>query len=717
MMREEISLAGLWRYHTGDPVDGDAAVADYDDTGWPEMELPANWHLRGLEAHGAVWFRQTMALPTRFAGRHLRLCFDGVDYFADVWLNGSYLGRHEGYFQPFAFDVSAIMRPDEPNVLAVRVDSPWEAFGAVWHLRKRLVKGILNHHDTRPGGGWGIQGQELNTGGIWNDVRLLSHEAIRLDGVHVIPRLTANHRRATVDVVATVENHSTEPVEVHLVGVVMPENFGTIRSIVAELGARVTVQPGRQQVRLSTQIDRPALWWSWDLGEPNLYRLDLVAESIGSTLDRLSTRFGIRSVSVDADWVWRLNGQRIFLRGTNYIPTQWLAEMDEAAFRRDANLMREANVNVVRVHAHVNRDELYRVADEAGLLVWQDFALQWGYDDSETFKQSALRQQREMIEQLHNHPSIAVWCCHNESPWAAPWMAEKVPDYDPDQNRDLDERLAADARRLDPTRVVHLSSGTGDAHAHVGWYSGNSMWDFRDLPGAPFVTEFGAQALPSALSLARIFPPEQLWPPDWDAWAFHDFQREETFDNAGIAIGATIEEFVANSQAYQARLTQYAVECYRRAKWRPMTGVFQFMFVDGWPSITWSVLDRWRQPKAGFDALRRAFQPVLPSAECHADRFPTGEAVQLPLWVINDLPRPLPDSVLHWALVRGGKVCQTGEERLDVPADAVIAAGHVAGDPALPHGDYVLQLRLVRRGGKTLSANETHFTIGQEASR
>jgi len=175
---QTLNLHGTWRYQPAD--DPDFYRPELDDSGWPGMQIPGSWFLAGLDHHGVVWFRrdfETDLAPGQFA----TLQFDGVDYFADVFLNGVYLGRHEGYFDPFSFDVTPLLLQGR-NLLAVRVDSPFEPVGPDgWHMHKQLIKGVLNHHDCRPGGGWVGEGQAYNTGGIWNRVALHIHNAVTFD--------------------------------------------------------------------------------------------------------------------------------------------------------------------------------------------------------------------------------------------------------------------------------------------------------------------------------------------------------------------------------------------------------------------------------------------------------------------------------------------------------------------------------------------------------
>ncbi len=175
-------------------------------------------------------------------------------------------------------------------------------------------------------------------------------------------------------------------------------------------------------------------------------------------------------------------------------------------FPRDVDLAREANLNTLRVHAHILPREFYEACDRAGILVWQDFPFQWGYSDDPEFHSEAARQMQAMVTGLYNHASIIAWCCHNESPCDAPWMAVQAGGkFDPTHNRDLDAKLEILVGKLDQTRYIHRNSGSGDGHVYPGWYVGH--WrDFENIPGAPFITEYGAQGLPIKENLKRMVP-------------------------------------------------------------------------------------------------------------------------------------------------------------------------------------------------------------------
>ena len=206
------------------------------------------------------------------------------------------------------------------------------------------------------------------------------------------------------------------------------------------------------------------------------------------------------------------------------------------------------------------------------------------------------------------------------------------------------------------------------------------------VPAAPFDAEFGAQALPDLETMRAMFGPEELWPTrreHWEKWAFHDFQYDQTFNVARVDRGASIEEFIANSQRYQYDLLKLAIESYRANKYTKMTGFFQFMFMDAWPAITWSVVNYFRRPKLGYEALRLTCQPMLivlqrrssgarPVLEAGKTGW-VGGALSA-LTVVNDLDRAFPHARAAVALeAADGTRRPLAEWHLNIPADGVVA--------------------------------------------
>jgi beta-mannosidase len=715
MTEKATSLNGAWDYLPDPSYSLEASTLPVD--GWESMPVPSNWQLAKLDNYkGVVWFRRTFSWPDPLPERPVFVRFKGVDYFADVWLNGEYVGHHEGYFQPFEFNVGPLLKAGD-NELLVKVNAPFEEPGPQgWPNRKRLIKGIFNHHDCRPGSSDPERGQDLGTGGIWNDVELIACDAARIERLQITPTLLK--QGAAVTVTLHVQNYTPRPLWVDVTAALQPYNFDADGQHFTP-AARRLLQPGPNRIALSQTIADPHLWSTWDYGQPNLYTCTATVTADGTTLSQATDQFAIREVSTTPDWVFHLNGQRVFLRGTNVIPTQWLSEYDAETIARDIALLRECNVNSVRIHAHVQREEFYRACDEAGILVWADFALQWSYDDTDEFKANAVSQIRDFVRLLYNRPSIGVWCCHNE----------------PTFNRHtLDPLLAQAVQEEDGTRIVTPASDFSQ-HTYPGWYGGH--WrDYAALPAAPFINEYGAQALPNLETLQEMFDEDTIWPTtpeQWKAWAFRDFQHDQTFNVARIDRGEDIEEFVENSQRYQARLLKFATEQYRAHKWARVNSLFQFMFVECWPSITWAVVDYFRRPKQGYYALKTAYQPVLVSFG--GDWF-TRDRVEIgSVWsifsltnvtVVNDLHQDFPDATLSLSVrTEAGPEVMVFQAPIHVPADDVIKPFNVFGSleeggeegqqamgammkklTQVPPGKHQLVARLRSADGALLSENQ-----------
>jgi beta-mannosidase len=723
-LNRQLSLAGEWRMQAVEELSQPAEPLVVDDSSWQRMAVPGNWHLAGLDLSGSVWFSRHFRVPPNTKGQQVQLVFEGVDYAAEVWLNGHRLGAHEGYFEPFQFDLSGKLAYDGENQLLVLVHSPTEEVGPVWSLHKRLIKGVYGQHDTRPGGAWSPRGQEQNTGGIWAPVFLRFSNRVTIVTSHATPSpagpgpLRVSGEPWELQVELGVMNPAREPLSVQIELSLVPLNFLVNAPTGGSRTMTVLLKPGRNQLNLKLDCANTQLWWSWDRGAPNLYQWKASLQTQGELLDEAGGPVGFRTIAVDpATNEWRLNGKRLFLRGTNYISTQWLSEMTAEKYNFDLSLMKRANINAIRVHAHVEAQDFYHACDEAGVLVWQDFPLQWGYSDSSEFQQEAVRQALGMVSLLRDHPSVIGWTMHNEPPWDASWMQYKYKDYDPEQNKILDHLLWSAVSQADPTRYTHEHSDTAE-HPWLGWYSG-SWRDYGKPTTQPFISEFGAQALPDLPSLVKIFGPDGVWPDTeakWQEWDYHNFQKHEMVDLAHVSLGSSIAEFIHNTQQYQVKVTDFAAESYRRQRFQPVTAIFQFMFVEDWPSVNWGVVDYWRNPKPGYFALANAYQLVLPSIDQEQESWNAGEKVLLDLWVINDKEEAFPGSKLIANLRCHNEIVQSQSFAVDLAGDSAARVSTLAWRE-LPVGSYDLSVRIEDSHGDILGSNHSSFqVIGQGGS-
>jgi beta-mannosidase len=307
-----------------------------------------------------------------------------------------------------------------------------------------------------------------------------------------------------------------------------------------------------------------------------------------------------------------------------------------------------------------------------------------------------------MIRQFYNHPSIITWVCQNES------TAYNVNILDP--------FLARVGTQEDSSRPVRPVSAFSE-HLYEGWYGGN-YHNYQTLPGGPIISELGAQALPSVEEMKAMVG--AVWPPDWQRMAYHDFQYDQTFHVARVKMGTSWPEFVKNSQRYQAELLKYAIEHYRRAKYRKIGSFFQFLFGDCWPAVTWSVVSYDRKPKLGYYAVQRAYQPVLIGGDLsrtvmslgRVEGSATGFGVHV--WVVNDEHQAI-EGVTYEARLRGhGREASVASHSTPIalPADGVANLPGLSCKPpaGFSPGDYDLVL-ILKQGDRVLSENTYPVTL------
>lgn len=516
----ELSLNGPWRarYRVG---------PEWVDR---EMHLPVNWELvPGIDNYaGTMRFTRVVSLAETVAPERASLCFAGVDYFADVWLNGHHLGGHEGYFGPFEFDVSAYLRPGEDNVLRVAVTSPNDPSGPGTHVtsgwhdfspasafpnRKTLVKGTLGHHDAKRGGAWSsVTGQDGNTGGIWNEVSLRFRRAVhvappglRVTTLSATPHGTPDTFHVAARAQLRIRNATGRALIARVRVCAAPANFD---GPTAELARNVRLNPAENDVVVDGNLAPVCLWEPRDHGFPHLYSVTASVEVDGEVVDTTAVETGFRTLAVSPigestgpDGAWVVNGRPVMVRGTNLLPTYWLSEYTPEAVERDFDMLEAAGFNAVLVHNLVAPRAFYERANRGGFMVVQMFPLQWTYEQSYDVVSRITEQVREMAMLLHNEPSIVSYEIHNE-----PDM-RTFEDLD---NRIFDFDLHAVLREADPTRwVTTFSSGN---HAYPGqFYPLRDDNGFATLPGRfldeevhgrrisrhrNMPTEFGIQGMP-----------------------------------------------------------------------------------------------------------------------------------------------------------------------------------------------------------------------------
>jgi beta-mannosidase len=685
-----VRLDGAWRAAPADEgLRRSFAAPGFADDGWEPIGVPGHWRsvpaFSGLD--GPLLYRRPFAaaLPE---GARAWLTLDGIFYDGDVWLDGSYVGATEGYFFPHSFEVTEALAARGDHVLAVEVGCSREGD----RTAKRNLTGVFQH--------WDCADPAWNPGGIWRPVHVSSSGPVRIERVRLLCT-EATAERATVEARAVLDARAAVDVDLRL----------AVAGV--EVVAHHALAAGRNDLSARAVVDRPQLWWPHALGDQPLHDAEVsVLLPDGQLSDRRVARTGLRQVRM-RNFVMSVNGERLFLKGSNQGPSRMaLADASPAELEQDVLLARQAGLDLLRLHAHVSRPELYDAADRHGLLLWQDLPLQWGY--ARGVRREAVRQAREAVDLLGHHPAVAVWCGHNEPLALEPDGPHVVARFAalqalPTWNKTvLDTSIGRALERADPSRpvVAHsgvlpgpLTSGT-DTHLYCGWYHG----DERDFPAilravprlARFVTEFGAQAVPSSAGWME----PQRWPDlDWDELRAHHALQLPVLDRH-VPRDGTFEEWVAASQEYQAQVVRFHVEALRRLKYRPTGGFCQFSFADGYPAVTWAVLDHARRPKAGYAALVAACAPVVVIADRPAASYPPGAPVRFDVHVVSDLRRPLAGARVTASL---GAAPFAWEG--DVPADSCTRVGTVRAELPAEPGPVHLSLALTADGGAVTAHN------------
>ena len=722
-----LSLNGPWQLL---PVDAfRQGFYPLNDAAWLEQNVPAHWQQHPLLERyvGKMVYRKRFVLDRgpgaigadRSPGQcRFWLRLNGIFYWSQPFFNGVDLGRHEGYFMPQEHEVTAWVAAE--NTLLVEVECPDEhnKFG------KRLITGVFSH--------WDCLDPATNPGGIWLPIELITTGPVRLKEV-LLHSEAVDERLATLRFRATLD--AAQAGDATLRWTFTPKNFaGAVHAI----EQRHALAPGVQEIVGRLEIRDPQLWWTHDLGHPNLYRARLEVVQGSEVSDAQEFDFGIRHFSL-RNWIAHLNGVRFLVKGNNYAPGDTrIATMTPERYAHDMRLARECHMNLLRVHAHVEHPAFYAAADEAGILLWQDFPLQWLYRRS--VLPEARRQAHLMVRQLYNHPSVAIWCMHNEPIYVADTNDESVATairtyisvFIWSWNRDvMDTQLKRIAEAEDRTRPVVRASGEyavpllragTDSHFYYGWYNHVygplRAWEpiARHFPdNIRFVTEFGAQSFPNLQSCLKFMDPD-LSRIDWDyMMARHHFQPGIMAHSIDWRSVRVLEELVELTQEYQSAVNRFYIDRLRYYKYRPTGGIVPFMFHDPNPAISFSILDYWRVPKRSYEAMRVAFNPQYIFTLLAKDRYAVGTPIDIPIYVVNDAHRNVSVAIEARLLAPGGEELAHVARALTLPADCMaMEAERLRLTPETP-GTYRLVLALRDRAGKGIE-HDYVIVVEQEAS-
>ncbi|MFN2167029.1 MAG: glycoside hydrolase family 2 protein, partial [Anaerolineae bacterium] len=451
-------------------------------------------------------------------------------------------------------------------------------------------------------------------------------------------------------------------------------------------------------------VPEPQLWWPWDHGRPDLYRLQVEVRDGRQVLDTTGQAVGLRQVELDG-WTLRINDRPVYARGANWVPADILpGRVSEADYHDLLSLARQANMNMLRVWGGGLREKqaFYDLCDRLGILVWQEFpfacAFLTRFPRSEPYLRLVEAEAGSIVRTLRNHASLALWCGGNE--------------FDPGRNEPLVSALRRVVEEEDPTRpFLPASPANGDSHNWRVWHNFEPPSAYR-RDSTSFASEFGLQATPSTEALKRFVPGNELWPPG-PSWTYHgaDLNKLRRYARPFLGEGAhSLEPFVQASQRAQAQGLKIGIEHYRRRKAQGCGGVLLWQLNEPWPAISWAIVDYDREPKPAYEMVKRLLTPVLVSVDLPPQRYGPGDQVQASVWVVNDLASALPEAQVQVVLRDGsGAQVQLLAQTVAVAAHSAEVVGWIDG-PLSAEGGWRLECQLAQ-GVEVLSRNEYDLSI------
>ena len=519
-----LPLVDGWRFTQNDAL-AQAQAPGFDDSAWAKVSVPHTWNRAGYytspgphlhtadtinTAQGLGWYRLTFDAPAALKDKAAWLEFNAASRKASVWLNGVHLGDHAGGFSRFRFDASKAIKPGQPNLLVVKVDSSRPVAGG-------------STADTLP-----LGGDFFVHGGLYRSVNLVTTDKTHFDmldfgGPGIYAQTTAiEGGKATISVRSKLRNDAARGVKLTLT----TQLVDAAGVIAVEASAPVSLAAGKSSEVVQTLALGNAHLWQ-GVKDPYLYRLkSVIKDARGGVIDSLDQGFGVRQIQIDPDKGLILNGQPVRLHGVGYHQDRegkgWAVSDTDIA--QDMAIIREMGANTIRLTHYQHGQAIHELADKYGLILWDEIpfvsVMTLAADQVEPtpgLVADAKQQLQELIRQNYNHASVAVWGIANEVDLRGTppsfMGAAKIVQRDP---MPFLKELQALAKSEDPTRpttqatcceglqpnapeVANITDVSG-ANRYFGWYYppsealGPALDALRKKrPGKPLsVSEYGA---------------------------------------------------------------------------------------------------------------------------------------------------------------------------------------------------------------------------------
>ena len=555
------------------------------------------------------WYRMTVEVPKGYAHRQVWLNFEGINYAAEVWVNGRRVGTIRGAFIRGVFDITSLVKPGGKATLAVLV-SP-QPHPGVPH-EHTIATGLgLNGGITAMDGptflstiGWDwIPAIRDRDTGIWQKVFLSATGPVLVKDPLVttdlpLPRTDS----ADVGIHATVENTSDKPQEGVLKGSFGEVSFEQPVELAAHAKQEVALDP---KTTPGLHVSNPKLWWPNGYGSQNLYTLHLSFVQKAEVSDSRDVTFGVRKITYsvpDSDNLTiSVNGVRVFIRGGDWGLDEAMKRIPRERLEAMIRMHQIANMNLIRNWVGQSTGEdFYELCDKYGIMLWDEFFQPNPSDGpNPTDLTTYLANVRDKILRFRNHPSIAVWCARNEG-------------YPP---KNIDDPLRNMMAELEPTRLYQPSSTDGRGVHSAGPYYWRPPQDYYVYEEA-FKTEVGTVSVPTMESVQGMMP-QKDWETINDDWAEHDLakgaQRGDAYPlEMATRYGklANLADFVRKGQLMNYESFRGMYEGRNAKMFAPVTGVITWMSNPAQPSFVWQLYHHDLEANSSLYAVRKAGEQV-----------------------------------------------------------------------------------------------------------
>jgi beta-mannosidase len=692
-----------------------------------DLLMGRNMHRARWAMEYEYWYVCKFNVPEEMQGKTIELVFDGVDYSCEAWLNGEHLGSHEGMFSSFSFDITRHARFEQwfegCNILMIKLDPPPRNYRRVAG-RKFCFSG-----DYMPG---------LVPFGIWQPVKVRATGTARIDEVRIESTLEGDD--ATVDAELEIIHSGSGPEPVRVSATLTGDNC-EVETVETDLEYRL--KPGSNSVQLSLSVKQAKLWWPWDMGDPDLHRLQLTLERKGVTQDTREEVFGIREITMEMNpgftpeevenpWTFMVNGRRHFLRSACWggPPSYFYGRNTDKKYADRLAMVREANINNLRIFGWHPPEvpRFYELCDRLGITVWTNFGFATqAFEASPDFLEPTLEECRAIVRQRRNHPSNIFWMGGEEV-----YFSDAHVQSD---NKRIMEEIGTAVREVTNVPYGLASPLSGDyglklgfkpkesTHANEHYYSAHEhtlMEEYYPKLDYCVIPELTAASAPEVDTLKRFIPENELWPmgPSWGYhWADITILKMLNVEVFGDDRTASLEEFVEATQVAHGIIAQFALEHFRRRKPR-VSAVALCHFLTYLPDIKWGIIDYYGRKKIAFDYVKRAYQPLLVSLEYTKRRWRAGETLEADIWIVNDHQHPHEGLSLQWRVADpSGRTIGEGQKEVEVTADSSSKFHELRGEIQGEDGQFfTVEMSLKHRNGTIVSQNVHTLTVGDQAA-